>query len=77
MRQNKQDPRMALLAKELGIAIFQVMTDYYQFDEAEANKAVQLVYGQAKSNRAQLQGAAIAAHLAADKPENVCFPVTI
>lgn len=69
-----ENPRMALLAKELGVAIHQVLTDYYGFDETEANKALHMVYMQAKSNRELTAAAAISSHLADTQPEGVFTP---
>jgi uncharacterized protein YcaQ len=73
-RKATENPRMALLAKELGIAMHQVLTDYYLFDDKEANKAVTMMLRQAKGNRELYQATAIAAHLADEKPESVFTP---
>jgi hypothetical protein len=73
-RKATENPRMALLAKELGIAMYQVLTDYYLFDAKEADKAVRMMLKQAKGNRELYQAAAISAHLAEEKPDGVFTP---
>lgn len=71
----QENPRLALMAQELGIAGMQVLVEYFSFDETQAGMWLDMMIERAKQNRAAYTAGAVAAHLVNDKPESALgFP---
>jgi membrane-anchored protein YejM (alkaline phosphatase superfamily) len=56
-----EDQRLALLAKELGVAIMMVLVNDYDFSQDEADLALGKVLAQAQENRAMITTSAVVA----------------